>query len=219
MNVIFGAGGFAKEVSWLYNELIISDKSTSPIDALVVDDESNQIGGDIFGAPIISESDFFIAASNTKCNIYIAIGNNKIRKEIQNKCKDKIKNAKFPALIHPSVCFDKRPGAVSIGDGTIICAGVILTTNISIGEFVHINLSCTIGHDAVIGNFTTISPGVHVSGKSKIDKECFIGTNATILENLSIPAFSIIGAGATVVKNIDVPGTYVGTPAKLIHNL
>ena len=58
--------------------------------------------------------------------------------------------------------------AVEIGGGTIITAHTSITTNISIGRHVHVNLNCTIGHDTVIEDYVTLSPGVHLSGNVTI---------------------------------------------------
>ena len=46
----------------------------------------------------------------------------------------------FKTLIHPRVEMSRR---IEIGEGTIICAGNILTTNITLGRHVQINLDCT----------------------------------------------------------------------------
>jgi serine acetyltransferase len=45
----------------------------------------------------------------------------------------------------------------------------------------------------------------------------FVGTNAVILERLSICENAIIGAGAVVTKSILEPGVYVGMPAKKLN--
>jgi sugar O-acyltransferase (sialic acid O-acetyltransferase NeuD family) len=100
-----------------------------------------------------------------------------------------------------------------IGKGSIICSGSILTTNISLGNFVHCNINTTIGHDTKIGNFSTISPGVNISGNCNINDFVYIGTNSSIKENVSICKNVIIGLNSGVVKNINNPGIYVGTPA------
>ena len=100
--------------------------------------------------------------------------------------------------------------------GTIICPGTYITDNVSIGKFVIINLNCTVGHDSVIGDFTTIAPGSHISGNVKIGKFCELGSGCVIREGISICDNVIIGAGAVVVKNITEPGTYAGVPAKKI---
>jgi sugar O-acyltransferase (sialic acid O-acetyltransferase NeuD family) len=139
----------------------------------------------------------------------IAIGDGAVRKRITEQFPG-LKYTKFFAwnVWEPRDC--------AIGDGTIICPGTILTTGITIGTHVIINLNCTIGHDCVIGDFVTISPGANISGNVTIGDMCYIGSNAVIREKISICAGVTIGAGGVVVKDITEPGVYVGNPVKKI---
>jgi UDP-3-O-[3-hydroxymyristoyl] glucosamine N-acyltransferase len=128
---------------------------------------------------------------------------------------------------------DKRPAWIAIGDTAtretvynthkgivitdpIICPGAQTTVNITWGKCVIINLNATIGHDCVIGDFVTISPGANISGNVTIGKRCYIGTGAAIIEGVTICDDVTIGAGGVVVKDITEPGTYVGCPVKKI---
>lgn len=215
MNVIFGAGGFAREVHWLIADAARAGLSQHDIDAFVVDDTVGDPDMSIHGACIVTETEFFGRYHDLPISIFIAVGSPKLKKVIYEKCIEGLKKVTFPKLIHPSVSYDVRPGAIELGPGVIVCAGSILTTDIALGSFVHVNLNCTIGHDVKIGSFSTLSPGAHISGRVSLGNSCFIGTGAVILENIEVPDKTIIGAGATVTKSLKVAGTYVGTPARL----
>lgn len=214
MNVIFGAGGFASEVGWLLHDLAITDTQNYSLDAFVAAGDAKNIGQTIRGSEVLAETNFFEKYKKMYINVFIAVGSPELKRHIREKCCAALDHVQFPSLVHPSVLMDTRAGAVRIGQGSIICAGTILTTDIEIGEFSHLNLGCTIGHGAVIGAYSTLSPGVHISGGVTMDTSCFVGTGAVILERIAIPSETTIGAGATVVKTISVPGTYIGTPAK-----
>jgi len=84
---------------------------------------------------------------------------------------------KFATLIHRRV---ERSRWISVGPGTVICAGNILTTNITLGRHTQINLDCTIGHDVIMGDYTTLAPGVHVSGWVHFGQRVYVGTGAAI---------------------------------------
>lgn len=105
---------------------------------------------------------------------------------------------------------------VEIGEGSIICAGSIITTNVKIGKHSHINLNTTIGHDCVIGDYFTTAPSVSISGHCVIGDKVYIGTNASLKQEIKINGPTTIGMGACVVKDIHEPGTYIGMPAKKI---
>jgi sugar O-acyltransferase (sialic acid O-acetyltransferase NeuD family) len=213
MNFIFGSAGFAKEVDWLIQELPIQQSSKYKSDYFVSQD---QIGTMLNGKEIIDEAQFFEIIKDEKLhNIFIGIGSPAIRRKIVSKMAG-FDQLTYPNLIHPSVLFDRREHKLLIGKGNIICAGTILTTDITMGSFIHLNLGVTIGHDTKIGDYCTASPGCHISGKVTIGSDVFLGTGAVILENLPICDTAIIGAGAVVNKPIKEPGTYVGIPAKQV---
>ena len=220
INLIFGASGFAKDVDWLINELYEIDNLVDYRPHYFVAHESDSmIGKRINDVPIISENNVirkFADSSEYLVNVFICIANPLIKENIFNKIK-MINNFQFPTIVHPNTSYDKRKGKVRLGQGVIICSNNVFSTDVELGSFVHVNLSCTIGHDSSIGSFSTISPGVNISGKVNIEEKTFLGTNATVLENLSIVSNVIVGAGAVIVKNLDVSGTYVGYPAKRVR--
>jgi sugar O-acyltransferase (sialic acid O-acetyltransferase NeuD family) len=145
------------------------------------------------------------------------IGNPATRESVMLKAKSV--GFDFGTLVHPDV---KMSDFIEIGTGTVICAGNIITTNIKLGEHCQINLDCTIGHDVVMGDYTTLAPGVHVSGWVHTGKRVYIGTGAVIVNGTSenplhIVDDAIIGAGAVVTKSLEEPDVYVGSPARPIQ--
>lgn len=104
-----------------------------------------------------------------------------------------------------------------IGKGCIICAGTVITTNVSLGDFVQINLNSTVGHDTQLDSFVTCAPGVNISGKCHIGCYSYLGTNSSTRENITISNNVILGAQSTVVKHITESGTYAGVPAHKLN--
>lgn len=204
--VIVGAGGFAREVAWLIEEI---NKYTSKWNLLgFIDDNEELKGKKLNGYEVLGNIDY-LNSSNIIADVVIAIGNGKIRENIVKK----IKNRQYATLIHPSISISDTN---VIGEGCIICASSILTVNIVIKNHVIINLDCTIGHDVYLNDFVTLMPSVNVSGNVKIDKYTTIGTGTNIIQGLSIGENVMIGAGTVMIKNIDSNCTIVGNPGKLI---
>lgn len=202
---IVGSGGFAREVAWLIED--INEKNpTWEIMGFIDENEAN-ISKELNGYRVLGNLEYL--NKQERAYVTIAIGTGEVREKISTK----IKNHEFPVLVHPSVMLSKF---VNIGEGTIICAGSIVTTNIDIGNHVIINLDCTIGHDANLKNYTTILPSVNISGNVIVGERTMIGTGSAVIQGLSIGSDTIIGAGAIVVKNIPDNCTAVGNPAKPI---
>jgi sugar O-acyltransferase (sialic acid O-acetyltransferase NeuD family) len=192
---IIGAGGFAREV-----KAHIGDSTI----IYFVDDE--YWGG---------EDKFILPLSQFDPNEYevlVAIGDPKDRLQVVKKLPV---STRYFTFIHPSA--QVLGNDVEIGEGSVICAGVIITTNCKIGKHAHLNLHTTIGHDCRIGDYFTTAPGVKVSGNCNIKDRVYIGTNSSIREKLSISDDTLIGLKSGVVANITEAGVYVGTPAKRIR--
>jgi sugar O-acyltransferase (sialic acid O-acetyltransferase NeuD family) len=101
-----------------------------------------------------------------------------------------------------------------IGKGSVICGGVIITSNVNIGDFNQLNLNTTIGHDTITGSYFTTAPGVNVSGNCIIGDSVYCGTNSAIRENIKVCNNVVLGLNSGVVKDITVSGIYTGTPCK-----
>lgn len=105
---------------------------------------------------------------------------------------------------------------MEIGEGCIICAGCILTTNIKVKDYVTFNLQCTVGHDTVINKYSAFMPTCNISGEVNIAEGVYCGTGVKIINLTSIGEYSTVGAGAVVTKPIPAKCTAVGVPAKPI---
>ena len=204
---IIGAGGFGREVAWIV-ERINSIKPTWNLKGFIDDNET--LWGSKEGEYHVFGGCEYLSALE---DVYAvcAVGSSNVRKKIIEKLKDT--SVKFATLVDPSVLYSN---SVKIGEGAIVCAGTIITVNVNIGDYVIVNLDCTIGHDAVIDDFVTIYPSVNVSGNVLIGECSELGTGTQIIQGKKVISNTIIGAGAIVVKDCIESGTYVGSPAKKI---
>jgi len=204
--VIIGAGGFGREVAWLI-ECINKVANEWNIVGFVDDNESIQ-GTVINGYKVVGNIEWL---RHQEFYVVNAIGDPITRKKLMERIKDSKNN--YPILIHPNVICSNK---VKIGEGSIICAGNIITVNIEIGKHVIVNCDCTIGHDAILGDYTTVFPSVNISGFVKTEECVSIGTSSAIIQGVTVGKNSIIGAGAVVVKDLLANCTAVGIPAKPI---
>lgn len=209
--IIFGGGGFAREVAWLVadiNRTLPADEIWDLIGFVEYSDE--RVGQILNGIPIISLMNSIFDKSSTYA--IVAIGDTSLKERAVNQAKSL--GFKFATLLHPSIQMDSS--SVHVGEGSIICAGNIFTVNITIGDHVIVNLDCTIGHDCIIEDLVTISPGCHLSGHTTVRRGAYLGTGAVTVEKHEIGSRSVLGAGAVVVKNVPANVTAVGIPAKPI---
>ncbi len=205
--VIIGVGGFGREVAWLVERI---NKVEPSWDLLGFIDDNKELHGSLCGCyPVLGGMEWI--EQNNDTYVVCAIGASQTRKKVI----DRLNGVKFATLIDPSVLLSKR---VSIGEGSIICAGNILTVDIEIGSHVIINLDCTVGHDADIKDFVTLYPSVNISGNVTLEECVEMGTGSQIIQGIEVEKRTIVGAGAVVVKDLPGDSTAVGIPAKVIRN-
>ncbi len=199
--VIIGAGGFGRETALMVDQMYAWNLVGFYDDYVqqgTLVDGSNVLGN----ISLLNESKHAIA-------VVIAIADPLIRQRIVVSLTNK--NIYFPALIHPTALSGHASNV--IGNGCIITAGVILTTGITLCDFVIVNLATTIGHDVVISEFTSIMPQCSISGNVRLGNRCFIGSGSRILQGITIGDDSVVGAGAVVTKSFATNSKLIGIPA------
>lgn len=204
--LIYGTGGFAREVAWLAQTSVERFSIVG-----YIDDDVNAppaLGG------VQVQSLDAAARRAPGAGFVAAVGKPATRRRLVESA---IRAGLVPVVLtHQSV---ERSSSVVIGDGSVICAGSILTVDIVLGSYVQINLDCTIGHDCVLEEYATLAPGVHMSGNVRLEMEAYVGTGACIINGTAgnpivIGRQAIIGAGAVVTKSVPPGVTVVGIPAR-----
>jgi sugar O-acyltransferase (sialic acid O-acetyltransferase NeuD family) len=206
---IVGAGGFGREVLLLLHQ-INQVQPTWQIQGFY--DDNTEQPSFINNMPYLGTLADLLCV-DTPLALVIAVGDPRVKVRIRQQLASP--RFYFPVLIHPSVAhagfqFNQ------IGEGSIICQSTILTTNIVLGRHVLLNLGCTIGHDAVLGDFCSLMPQVNLGGGSRLEQGVFAGTNVTVLPLVQVGENSILGAGTVVTRDLPANCTAVGVPAKVI---
>ncbi len=189
--VIIGASGHGK---------VVADIALlNGYDDIVFLDDNENIGY-CGGFPVVGKVS---EAEHLDGDKFVAIGNAKIREQIQNRINTVV-------LIHPNATLGRN---VVIGEGTVIMAGAVINAEAKIGRGCIINTASSVDHDCVIGDYTHVAVGAHLCGTVLVGNRTWIGAGATVSNNITICSDATIGAGAVVVRDITESGTYMGVPA------
>ena len=205
---IYCAGGLGREVLKLAR--VINGRKPHWDEIIFLDDRPNATN--INGAKVLSFEDYLSTAGEYQDQFVIATGEPKIKRSLAEKLL--ANSCQLINLIHPDFCSSSFH---TIAKGAIIAEGNIFTDNIKVGFCAHLNLRCTVGHDVIIGNYTTISPGTIISGDVAIGEGTYIGTGAIIRDEVRIGKNCIIGMGSLVTKDIPDGVVAYGSPCKVIR--
>lgn len=116
-----------------------------------------------------------------------------------------------PTVVHPDARV--RPD-VTVGRGGVIHNDVTLTTSIALGDFVTVHMSRA-GHDVVMEDYVTLSPGCHIGGHARLCEGVFLGACTVVQPRVTVAPWVCTGINTAVVRSIETPGvTVVGVPAR-----
>jgi sugar O-acyltransferase (sialic acid O-acetyltransferase NeuD family) len=204
--LIYGAGGFAKE---LY-DIIMRSMPERWEKIYFIDDFADE--GECYLSERLHLETAIEKAGGCidKIEGIVAVGEPSAREKLAQRLETKgIKLATVidkTALVSPTA---------KIGKGTIVCEMATIHADVQIGENCIIQPYATVGHDIVIGNSSVIGPHVIPGGEDVLGNRVYVGMGTVIKEKLNVGDDAIIGMGSVVFRNVESSTTVVGNPARV----
>jgi sugar O-acyltransferase (sialic acid O-acetyltransferase NeuD family) len=206
--VIFGTGGFAREVLQIVED--INEKAATWNLVGFLDEDRTKWNSTLQGLPVLGDTAWL--ERNPHVAVSVAIGSPADRRKVVLTLEH-VECSGLALLVHPLAWISKR---VEIGPGTVLDAGALVSPDARIGRHVILNNNCTVGHDTVLEDFVTVAPGASIAGEAHVSEGCDLGINCTVVQGIAIGHWSIVGAGAVVVRHLPPNVTAVGVPAQVI---
>jgi len=202
--LIVGAGGHGQVVADILQAQRLAGEEVDVIG--FVDDDPELEGQHHLGRPVLGTLAAIPRIGPDA--VILAVGDNTRR-----ACLDQdMRRAghRFVTARHPSALI---AGGTSVGDGSMICARVVVGCCSRVGRGVILNTACTVDHHARLDDFVHVAPGVHLGGDVSIGSRSLLGIGAIVLPGVSIGCGVVVGAGAVVTRDVAAGATVVGVPA------
>lgn len=210
--VVVGAGGFGRETLDVISSINARASRPPWRVAGVVDDRpapENLERLRTLGVAHLGGVDVLLSPRQPARWFVVGIGSPHVRAELSAKIRDA--GGRAATLVHPSAVIGSQFRA---GPGTVICGGVQVSTNVMLGEHVHLNPGAIIGHDTVLRDFVSVNPGATISGEVEIGPASLVGAGAVILQGLAVGSESVVGASACVTRSVADHVVVKGVPAR-----
>lgn len=193
MLYIVGAGGFGRET---LDALIACGEQ---VDGFLDD---GFVGGKVRGLPVFQIDDV------SEGGYVVGVADARTRWNLIGRLR--ATGLSPQTVVHPEAVIAPD---TEIGAGSIILANAFVSSNVILGAHVQINYNATIGHDTRVDDCATVYPGANIAGKVHLERYVEIGSNACVLQGLTVETDTFVGAGSVVVQNTGPHLVVKGSPA------
>jgi sugar O-acyltransferase (sialic acid O-acetyltransferase NeuD family) len=206
--VVYGASGFGQQVMFWVEDA----NAAEPRFRIrgFVDDDPTTHGGEHTGHAVLGGGDWLRErAKSAPVAVVLGLASPAVKRQLVRELR--APGIDFPSIVHPSAVVS---GHAVIERGAVLAPGCVASVNVRLGEFALVNTACTLGHDAQVGAYAALLPGVNVSGGALLGERVTVGTGAALVQGVEIGDGATVGAGATVLASLPAGCTAVGTPAR-----
>ncbi len=146
--------------------------------------------------------------------LLLCAGKGSVRRDLASRLAALgVGDGRYATVVDPSV---RVPSSCSVGVGTILLGGVVLTADVRVGRHVVCMPHVTLTHDDDLADYVTLTTGVSLGGGVTVGEAAYIGMNASVREQRTVGAGCVLGMGAVLIAD-QPPGTvFAGVPARAI---
>jgi sugar O-acyltransferase (sialic acid O-acetyltransferase NeuD family) len=208
--VILGAGHGCLEVIAIVKRQIDSGRDCTVVG--ILDDDPALEGKFIAGYKVMGPISDWENFDSTHSFVH-AIGTFSARFSRRDiVLRSQIPETRFETLIDPSavILVDHE----SIGIGSIIHPGVVISVGAKIANFVVVSANSVIGVDNLVGSYSLFASGVSTSTNVKVGCMAFVGSGASVAPDLELDCLSFVAVGTVVFSNVDAGHSVIGNPGR-----
>jgi sugar O-acyltransferase (sialic acid O-acetyltransferase NeuD family) len=196
--IVIGAGGHAKVVA---STLMAAGHQVVSF----YDDDLQKKGTHISGIPVVGPINELKYGDFS--HAIIGVGQNEKRKRLAEEL-----NLDWITVVHPYAWVHPD---VSLGIGTVVCAGAIIQPSSQIGSHVIINTKASVDHDCCVGDYVHMALS-HLAGGATAQEGAFLALGSIVFPGVQVGAWATVSAGSVAMRDVIPNSTVAGVPARLI---
>lgn len=192
---IIGAHTNARVIYYMIKKYNLFDVACFAVDREYLSGETEYLG-----LPLVAIDELPKYISKESDGVFIgALWNhlNSDRKKMYEKMKSL--GYKFVNVVSPDAVIQEE---VKLGENILICDGVIIECNTSIGDDTYIHGDAFISESCRIGKHCFFGIKSLLAGEVTVGDQCFIGIGATLFDEVSVGEKCVIGARTIVKRNL-----------------
>jgi sugar O-acyltransferase (sialic acid O-acetyltransferase NeuD family) len=211
--ILIGPGGFGRETA----EVVRAINAAAPRWDLLgfLDDDAARWGTSVSGVPVLGGLDALTEHPDARVVVCTGHpGDFGSKKRIVERLG--LAPERYATLVHPATAIAP---SCRLGEGTVVLAGVVATTDVHVGAHVGLMPQVVLTHDDRLDDFVIAGAGVLVAGTVHVQEGAYLGSGCLIRENRTIGPWALVGMGAVVTR--DVPGgeVWAGVPAEFVRRV
>jgi sugar O-acyltransferase (sialic acid O-acetyltransferase NeuD family) len=206
---IIAGTGLAREV------LALESSSGRYDEAVILDDNPEMWGEDIHGARVVGPVG--LAAQPEIGDLVVCVENGNRRREIVERLAARgVMAERYATVLHPSV---DLPVTCSVGAGSILMAGVVLTSDVQIHRHVVVGPNAVLSHATLVRDYARIGGGAALGARARLGEASYVGMNATVADGVHLGAGSTLGLGSVLTTDMPIGQSWAGHPAREISDM
>lgn len=201
--LLVASGGLGREVA----EAARAGGVWEPVGFL--DDDTRRRGTEVDGLPVLGGAE--AVRDHPEAAVVLCPGKGAARLRLDRRLRDLgLPESRYATVVHPGV---ELPRTCSVGAGSILLAGTVLTAGVRVGRHVVCMPRVVLTHDDVVEDGATLCAGVTLGGSVRVGTGAYLGMSCSVREGLRIGAGATVGMGAVVLADVPDGQTWVGVPA------
>lgn len=168
--IVVGAGGHGRSVA---EAVMLNPDSEFELIGFIDDSWPNNKF--VWEFPVLGGTSDLDAYLKQASHVIIAIGNNKLRAELQRRFR--IAGFNLASIVHPRAMVS--PSA-TIGVGSAIMAGAIIGTEANLGSGVIVNSAAVVDHHCEVGDYGHLGVGTAMAGGSRLGKGAWLQAGSAL---------------------------------------